>query len=133
VLGAQQAAIAAFVAGKSKISGRSDDSLYTVAYDYINTHGKDSHGQPLGPYFIHGLGHYVGLEVHDAGDYTVPLNAGMVFTIEPGIYIPEEKLGVRIEDIFLVGQDGKLVNLSGALPHTAEEVEAVMAGRGTSK
>jgi Xaa-Pro aminopeptidase len=133
VSGAQQAAIAAFVAGKSKISGRGDDSLYTVAYDYINSHGKDSHGQPLGQYFIHGLGHYVGLEVHDVGDYTVPLDKGMVFTIEPGIYIPEEKLGVRIEDIFLVGQDGKLVNLSGALPHTAEEVEAVMATKGSSK
>ncbi len=129
VLGAQQAAIAAFLAGKSKISGRGDDSLFTVAYDYINSHGKDSHGQPLGQYFIHGLGHYVGLEVHDAGDYTVPLDKGMVFTIEPGIYIPEEKLGVRIEDIFLVGQDGKLVNLSGALPHTADEVEGVMASK----
>ncbi len=133
VLGAQQAAMAAFTAGRSKISGRGDDSLYTVAYDYINSHGKDSHGQPLGQYFIHGLGHYVGLEVHDAGDYSVPLDKGMVFTIEPGIYIPEEKLGVRIEDIFLVGQDGKLTNLSGALPHTAEDVEAAMAGKGTPK
>ena len=75
----------------------------------------------------------LGLEVHDVGDYTVPLDKGMVFTIEPGIYIPEEKLGVRMEDIFLVGQDGKLVNLSGALPHTAEEVEAAMASKGSSK
>jgi Xaa-Pro aminopeptidase len=133
VLGAQQAAIAAFTAGRSKIVGRGDDSLYTVAYDYINSHGKDLHGQPLGQYFIHGLGHYVGLEVHDAGDYTVPLDKGMVFTIEPGIYIPEEKLGVRIEDDFLVGDDGKLVNLSGALPHTPEEVEAAMAGKATAK
>jgi Xaa-Pro aminopeptidase len=133
VLGAQQAAIAAFIAGKSKISGRGDDSLYTVAHDYINSHGKDLHGQPLGQYFIHGLGHYVGLEVHDAGDYTVPLDKGMVFTIEPGIYIPEEKIGVRIEDIFLVGQDGKLINLSGALPHTTAEVEAAMADKGSGK
>ncbi len=43
-------------------------SLYKVAYDYINTHGKDLHGQPLGQYFIHGLSHYIGLNVHDHGD-----------------------------------------------------------------
>jgi Xaa-Pro aminopeptidase len=77
---------------------------------------------------IHGLSHYVGLDVHDVGDATVPLQPGMVFTIEPGIYLPEEKLGVRIEDIFQVAPDGKLVNLSGALPHTADEVEKAMTG-----
>ena len=129
VLGAQEAAMAAFRAGKSMLRGYGPDSLYQVAYDYINTHGKDSHGQPLGQYFIHGLGHYVGLEVHDVGDYSVAANKGMVFTIEPGIYIPEEKLGVRIEDIFWVGPDGNLIMLSQGLPRTADEVEAVMAGR----
>jgi hypothetical protein len=51
-----------------------------------------------------------------------------VFTLEPGIYIPEEKLGVRIEDILYVDQDGKLVNLTSNLPHTAEDVERTMAG-----
>jgi Xaa-Pro aminopeptidase len=50
----------------------------------------------------------------------------MVFTIEPGVYIPEEKLGVRIECVFLVGADGKLIDLVAALPHTAEDVEAAM-------
>ncbi len=60
------------------------------------------HGQPLGQYFIHGLSHYIGLNVHDPGDYGVPLGPGAAFTIEPGIYIPEEKLGVRIEDDFYV-------------------------------
>jgi Xaa-Pro aminopeptidase len=126
VYGAQQAAMKAFVAGKSVLTGKSDDSLYKVAYDYINSHGKDLHGEPLGKYFIHGLGHYVGLEVHDAGSYTTPLQPGMVFTIEPGIYIPEEKLGVRIEDIFYVDRDGKLVDYTAALPHTADEVEQAM-------
>jgi len=53
----------------------------------------------------------------------------MVFTIEPGIYIPEEKLGVRIEDVFYVDTGGKLINLSGALPHTADEVERGMANK----
>ena len=59
VLGAQQAAINGFKSGQYSLTGK-DDSLYKVAYDYINTHGKDLHGQPLGQYFIHGLGHYVG-------------------------------------------------------------------------
>ena len=129
VLGAQQAAIAAFKPGKSKLLGRGRDSLFQVAYDYINTHGKDLHGQPLGQYFIHGLGHYVGLSVHDVGDPSAPIPRGAVFTVEPGIYIPEEKIGVRIEDIVWVSPDGTLVNLTAALPHTAEEVEATMAGK----
>jgi Xaa-Pro aminopeptidase len=129
VLGAQQAAMAAFKSGKSKLKRDDPDSLFTVAYDYINSHGKDSHGEPLGKYFIHGLGHYVGLEVHDAGDYDVPLGPGMVFTIEPGIYIPDEKLGVRIEDMYYVDQSGKLIRMTENLPHTAEEVEKAMAER----
>jgi Xaa-Pro aminopeptidase len=126
VLGAQQAAMKAFVSGKSVLTGKSEDALYKVAFDYINAHGKDLHGQPLGKYFIHGLGHYVGLEVHDPGSYTTPLQPGMVFTIEPGIYIPEEKLGVRIEDIFYVDADGKLVDFTATLPHSADEVERAM-------
>ncbi len=127
VLGAQQAAVAAFQSGKSNIRRNDSDSLFKVAYEYINTHGKDLHGEPLGKYFIHGLGHYIGLNVHDPGDYNVPLGPGMAFTIEPGIYIPEENLGVRIEDDFYVDQNGKLINLSGALPSKAEDVERAMA------
>jgi Xaa-Pro aminopeptidase len=127
VLGAQLAAIAAFKPGKSNLKRGDPDSLYKVAYDYINTHGKDLHGQALGQYFIHGLSHYIGLNVHDPGDYNVPLGPGMVFTIEPGIYIPEENLGVRIEDDFYVDQDGKLIKLSDALPSKAEDVEKAMA------
>jgi len=129
VLGAQRAAIAAFRSGKSTLARSGPDSLYQVAYEYINSHGKDLHGKRLGQYFIHGLSHYVGLEVHDVGDATAPLEPGMVFTIEPGIYLPEEKLGVRIEDIFYVDQDGKLVDLTASLPHTADEVEKAMADR----
>jgi Xaa-Pro aminopeptidase len=128
VLGAQEAAIRAFQAGKSKLAtGTDPDSLYKAAYEYINTHGKDLHGGPLGKYFIHGLGHHVGLNVHDANDPAVPLDKGMIFTLEPGIYIPEEKLGVRIEDMFAVDQNGKLVMLTQGLARTAEEVEKAMA------
>jgi len=132
VLGAQRAAAAAFVAGKSKLGGIAErgpqvtDSLDKVAFDYINTHGKDMHGEPLGKYFLHSLGHSVGIDVHDPMDYTKPLDKGMVFTIEPGIYIPEEKIGVRIEDVFFVNSDGKLVNLVERLPHDADDVESAM-------
>jgi Xaa-Pro aminopeptidase len=127
VLGAQRAAEAAFESGKSTLSRTAENSLHRVAYDYINTHGKDRRGQPLGKYFIHGLSHFVGLNVHDPGDGTAPLKPGAVFTIEPGIYIPEEKLGVRIEDIYYVDASGKLVNLTAKLAHTADEVERTMA------
>jgi Xaa-Pro aminopeptidase len=129
VLGAQKAAIAAFQSGKSRLQRNTPDTLYKVAYDYINSHGKDSHGEPLGRYFIHGLGHYVGLGVHDDGDYSIPLGPGVVFTIEPGIYIPEEKLGVRIEDMFYVDSGGKLIRLTESLPQTADEIERLKSGK----
>jgi Xaa-Pro aminopeptidase len=132
VLGAQQAAFDAFVVGKSKINDRDrrdPDSLDNAAYNYINTHGKDLHGQPLGQYWLHGLGHMMGIDVHDPSDYPAVLKPGMVFTIEPGVYIPEEKLGIRIECDFLVGADGKLIDLDAALPHTAEDIEAAMQAK----
>ena len=133
VLASQKAAIDAFVSGKSTINDRDrkdPNSLDTAAYNYINTHGKDLHGQPLGQYWLHGLGHMVGIDVHDPVDrYPAVLKPGKVFTIEPGVYIPEEKLGIRIECDFLVGPDGKLIDLDANLAHTADEVEAAMHGQ----
>jgi Xaa-Pro aminopeptidase len=127
VLGAQRAAITAFQSGKSYLQRNQPGSLYDIAFEFLNTHGKDGHGEPLGKYFIHGLGHYVGLNVHDPDDYSVPLSPGMVFTLEPGIYIPEEKIGIRIEDDFYVDQDGKLIRLSEDLPQTPDEIERLMS------
>ena len=126
VLGAQEAAISSFKAGQSKMNGRDPESLFRVVFDYINSHGKDAHGQALGQYLIHGISHFVGLNVHDPGDSSSTLAPGMVFTIEPGIYIPEEKIGVRIEDTFYVDANGKLVCLSCAIPKRADEVEHAM-------
>ena len=77
-------------------------------------------------YFIHGVGHFVGLDVHDAGNYALPLEEGVVLTIEPGIYIPEEGIGIRIEDVVLVTKDGAEL-LSRNIPRTVEEIEAAMA------
>lgn len=125
VLGAQNAAISALKPG-ADFCKEGGNSLYRLAYDYINTHGKDSHGKPLGPYFIHGLGHNIGLNVHDPGEYCKPFQPGMVLTIEPGIYIPEENLGVRIEDDFLITETGNKF-LSDKLPRNVDEIEKIMA------
>lgn len=125
VLGAEKAAIAAVKPGAA-IGTRSADSVYQVAYDYINTHGKDLHGEPLGKYFTHGISHHIGLEVHDAGDTARPLAEGMVISVEPGIYIPEEQIGIRIEDMVLVTKDGARV-LTAALPREAAEIEKAVA------
>jgi Xaa-Pro aminopeptidase len=126
VLGAQNAAMAAAKPGM--IPRQGENSLHDIAYAYINTHGKDLHGKPLGQYFIHGLGHSLGLNVHDPMDYSQPLEPGMVVTMEPGIYIPEEKIGVRIEDDILITKDGNEL-LTRRLPRTVEEIEKLMAGQ----
>ncbi len=124
VLAAQNEALAAARPGVMLGRGATK-GLHQIALDYINKHGKDSHGQPLGPYFIHGLSHSVGLNVHDPADYDQPLQPGMVVTLEPGIYIPEEKIGVRIEDVILITQDSAEL-LTRRLPRTAEEIENLM-------
>jgi Xaa-Pro aminopeptidase len=125
VLGAQNAAIAAAKPGE-QFCRAGKNSLLKIAYDYINTHGKDKQGKPLGQYFIHGLSHHIGLNVHDVGDPCRPLEPGMVFTIEPGIYIPDENLGVRIEDDVLVTETGVKL-LSEKLPRNPDEIEKIMA------
>jgi Xaa-Pro aminopeptidase len=124
VLGAQNAAIDAIKPGVQLYGA--DNSLQQIAAAYINTHGHDKEGHTLGRYFIHGVSHHLGLDVHDPGDRTRPLEPGMVVTIEPGIYIPEENLGVRIEDDILVTRDGHQI-LTARLPRAADEIEKIMA------
>jgi Xaa-Pro aminopeptidase len=124
VLGAQNAALAAIKPGAMLYGG--PKSVHQAAYDYINTHGHDLHGNTLGRYFFHGVGHHLGLNVHDANDRTSPLQANMVITDEPGIYIPEEKIGVRIEDDVLVTADGNQL-LTAKLPRSPDEIEKIMA------
>jgi|GEM_PF-20063 len=125
VLGAQNAALAALKPGMDYCQ-RGAKSVYKISYDYINSHGKDLHGNSLGRYYIHGLGHDIGLDVHDPGDYCKPLEPGMVVTVEPGIYIPEENLGVRIEDDVLLTDSGYKL-LSARLPRDPDEIEKIMA------
>jgi Xaa-Pro aminopeptidase len=88
---------------------------------------RDKQGNTLDRYFIHGLGHWLGMDVHDVGRYS-DMPVGSVFTIEPGIYIPEEKLGVRIEDDYLVTEKG-LVKLSAKIPSELDEIERLMSAR----
>jgi len=126
VLGAQNAALAALKPGAHFSCRSKKNGLMNIAYDYINSHGKDREGRPLGQYFIHGLGHQIGLNVHDPGDYCSPLQPGMVVTVEPGIYIPEENLGVRIEDDVLITDSGYKL-LSERLPRDPAEIERIMA------
>jgi Xaa-Pro aminopeptidase len=125
VLGAQNAVLAAAKPGMTLGRGGSN-SLQSVAFNYINTHGKDLHGKPLGQYFNHGIGHNIGLNVHDPAVYDAPLQPNMVITDEPGIYIPEEKIGVRIEDDLLITETGTEL-LSRRLPRTVDEIEKLMS------
>ncbi|HWQ03508.1 MAG TPA: Xaa-Pro peptidase family protein [Candidatus Nitrosotenuis sp.] len=125
VLAAADAAIAAVKPG-AQMSGQGSDTLTRIAQGVINSRGKDKQGNSLGRYFIHGLGHQVGLSVHDPAEPGRALEPGMVFTIEPGIYIPEENLGVRIEDMVLVTETGAKL-LTARLPRKADEIEKFMA------
>ena len=77
-------------------------------------------------YFMHGTSHYLGLDVHDVGSWTTPIEAGMIFTCEPGIYIPEENLGIRLENDVLVTENGPN-DLMKNIPLEADEIEALMA------
>jgi len=79
-------------------------------------------------YYIHGCCHFVGLEVHDAGDYDAPLPAGAVITVEPGIYLPQRGFGIRIEDEILITPTGAEL-LTAAIPKDPAELERLMAAR----
>ncbi|MBI2259162.1 MAG: aminopeptidase P family protein [Flavobacteriia bacterium] len=74
-------------------------------------------------YFMHGTSHFIGLDTHDVGLWNKPIKGGMVFTVEPGIYIPEENLGIRLEDNLLVTDKGKVKNLMKNIPIEADEIE----------
>ena len=103
--------------------------LDAIARKYMADHSGDLCGTvSCTDYFIHGLGHWIGMDVHDVGG-PVPLAPGMAFTIEPGIYLPDESLGVRIEDDVLVTPTGYLLLSKGA-PRTVADIEKLMAGKG---
>jgi len=117
------------VAFDSTRPGTTIAQLNRVARDYMRTHSGTLCGaETCDAYFIHGLSHWLGMDVHDVGDYGTPLKAGMVLTIEPGIYLAQESLGVRIEDDVLVTATGAEW-LSAKAPRTTAEIERLMGRR----
>lgn len=122
VLSAHDAAAAAIRPGVTL------GDLRKIAYGILQaSHLRNVQGRPLGGFFIHGLGHFLGLEAHDSGGESPHLAPGMVITNEPGIYLPEEGIGIRIEDDYLVTSDGAEC-LSKDLPSAPEAIEAMMRG-----
>ena len=119
VLAVQRKVIAAVKPGETL------HGLTQMAKRLFDELGPEAVGEAMGKYFLHGVGHSVGLAVHDPIDFSQPLKAGMVITVEPGLYLPEQNLGVRIEDMVLVTADGARL-LSEALPKDADEIEALM-------
>jgi Xaa-Pro aminopeptidase len=93
---------------------------------------EDAENRAYRKYLYHGISHHLGIDVHDLGTRTAPITAGMVFTVEPGIYIKEEKMGVRIENNFWITKTGNQ-DLMKNIPIKAEEIEALMRRVKSSK
>jgi Xaa-Pro aminopeptidase len=130
---ARQRAIYELVLGAQEVAfehirpGATIADLTRAARAHIDRNSRDlCGGSSCNRYFVHGLSHWLGMDVHDVGDYGTPLAAGMVLTVEPGLYLPDEALGVRIEDDVLVTEDGYEL-LSADLPRRPDEVEAAMS------
>ncbi|MEN9988576.1 MAG: hypothetical protein RLZZ585_1615 [Bacteroidota bacterium] len=98
--------------------------LGLISMDDIKTQNPD--WPAYKKYFMHGTSHFLGLDTHDVGIWHEPISAGMVFTCEPGIYIPEEGLGIRLEDDLVVQTSGAPFNLMGDIPIEAEAIEDLM-------
>lgn len=98
--------------------------LGLISMDDIKTQNPD--WPAYKKYFMHGTSHFLGLDTHDVGIWHEPISAGMVFTCEPGIYIPEEGLGIRLEDDLVVQASGEPFNLMGDIPIEAEAIEDLM-------
>lgn len=126
VLAAHDAAVAAARPGV-RLGGSGTTSLHSIARKVLDDLGRQRLGRPLGEDMIHGVGHHVGLAVHDPIAADTKLQAGAVVTIEPGVYLPDEGLGVRIESMLLITSDGAEV-LTSALPTDADEIESIFAG-----
>ena len=94
--------------------------------DQTDIKNQDPNWPAYKKYFMHGTSHFIGLDTHDVGLWSEPLQAGMVFTCEPGIYIPEENLGIRLEDDLVVQSSGGPKNLMSSIPIEAEEIEDLM-------
>ncbi|MDB4172604.1 aminopeptidase P family protein [Flavobacteriaceae bacterium] len=98
--------------------------------DPADVKNQDPNKPAYKKYFMHGTSHHIGLDTHDYGALKTPMKAGMVFTVEPGIYIPEEGIGIRLEDNVVIQEKGDPINLMAHIPITVAEIEALMNGEG---
>ena len=89
---------------------------------------EDKENRAYRKYLYHGISHHLGIDVHDVGTRTEPIKAGMVFTIEPGIYIEEEQMGIRIENNFWITKNGN-IDLMKNIPITVEAIETFMKNK----
>lgn len=96
--------------------------------DKSTVKNEDKDNRAYRKYLYHGISHHLGLDVHDLGTRTEPVKAGMLFTIEPGIYIEEEQMGIRIENNFWITKNGN-IDLMKNIPITVEEIERLMKKR----
>lgn len=94
--------------------------------DKADVQNEDKDRPAYKKYFMHGTSHHIGLNTHDYGELKTPMKANMVFTVEPGIYIPEEKMGVRLEDDVVIQEKGEPFNLMANIPIEVEEIEELM-------
>jgi Xaa-Pro aminopeptidase len=123
VLAAYDAAVATLAPGSTIAAARK------AAFASLEESGLSGDGGgSLGQFFIHGIGHFLGLEAHDVGGESPALAPGMIVTIEPGVYLREEGVGVRVEDDYLIVEGGA-ENLAAALPRDVEAIEAMLARR----
>jgi len=94
--------------------------------DKADVQNEDKDWPAYKKYFMHGTSHHIGLDTHDYGLLHLPIEENMVFTVEPGIYIPDEGFGVRLEDDVVIQKSGEPFNLMGNIPIEADEIEALM-------
>ena len=94
--------------------------------DKADVQNEDKNWPAYKKYFMHGTSHHMGLDTHDYGALKTPMKANMVFTVEPGIYIPEENMGIRLEDDVVIQEKGDPFNLMRNIPILAEEIEDLM-------
>lgn len=103
-----------------------DQLLQLGLLDQTDIKNQDPNWPAYKKYFMHGTSHFIGLDTHDVGLWNEPIKAGMVFTVEPGIYIPAEGLGIRIEDNLVVQETGAPFNLMRNIPIEVDEIETLM-------
>ena len=94
--------------------------------DKADVQNEDPKWPAYKKYFMHGTSHHMGLDTHDFGTLKSPMQSNMVFTVEPGIYIPEENMGIRLEDDVVIQPNGFPVNLMQNIPIEIDEIESLM-------